>query len=459
MNPESAADYVANTNLKGLIEWLTAETILTRPEDPVQFCRDILGQKLVDRGHASFHPLETSNWLRGCYAKATAEVDEHGIIHGENIEPATASVSEHLAMLKVKMSAFQTLMNSAFNISKLDTAHVAHTTVREVVRILNCDRAVVYLVDNVTNELLVYSSFSTDDTVHRVAREEYDLNASAMGDGEVINLADVYSDNRFDKNQDRETGYETSTLLVAPLKCPTGEILGTIHAINKRDMNFKHDDEELLTYMSTTVAIAIRNAEEFRATDNMRRKQRDMHDITTTILRGIGDQTAINTCIAERAKLLVDADRCVIYCVDEKRTMLFEIHDTGSTPMSLDRGLVASVISTGTVANLTDAYENPLFSAVQDKQSGYRTKAVLCIPLKIPVRKSEAVIGALYFTNKVPTCDYSFFTPLDVTIAQTFCDMLGPFLVKSAIYRAVNSKKQKTDGSDSESEGEGADEE
>ena len=97
--PESAADYVSHSNLKGLVEWLTAEAILSRPEDPVQFARDLLGQKLVERSKSAdgFMPDEATQWLRATYAKAVAEVDENGVIHGENIPSATMSVAEELA--------------------------------------------------------------------------------------------------------------------------------------------------------------------------------------------------------------------------------------------------------------------------------------------------------------------------------------------------------------------------
>ena len=44
MNVEKATDYLSRINWKSLIEWMTAEAILNRPSDPIQFCRDILGK-------------------------------------------------------------------------------------------------------------------------------------------------------------------------------------------------------------------------------------------------------------------------------------------------------------------------------------------------------------------------------------------------------------------------------
>jgi hypothetical protein len=36
--------------MKSLMEWLTAETILSRPRDPVTCCRDLLSQQIKARG-------------------------------------------------------------------------------------------------------------------------------------------------------------------------------------------------------------------------------------------------------------------------------------------------------------------------------------------------------------------------------------------------------------------------
>ena len=47
--PENAAEYLSRINWKSLVEWLTAEAILSRPHDPVTFCRDLLSQQIQSR--------------------------------------------------------------------------------------------------------------------------------------------------------------------------------------------------------------------------------------------------------------------------------------------------------------------------------------------------------------------------------------------------------------------------
>jgi hypothetical protein len=55
-NPEKATEYLTRVNWKSLVEWMTAEAILNRPADPLQFARDLIGARLGERGGSDFRP-------------------------------------------------------------------------------------------------------------------------------------------------------------------------------------------------------------------------------------------------------------------------------------------------------------------------------------------------------------------------------------------------------------------
>ncbi len=60
------------------------------------------------------------------------------------------------------------------------------------------------------------------------------------------------------------------------------------------------------------------------------------------------------------------------------------------------KGIAGLVAETGMPLNLEDAYEHPNFSSEADRKTGYRTRAMLCVPLKI---KGE-IIGVIQVINK-----------------------------------------------------------
>lgn len=155
MNAEKATDYLARVNWKTLVEWLTAEAILNRPADPVQFCRDLLGEKLAEHTGTNFRPDLITDWLRNCYTEATALVDEHGVIQGKKLETAQKSLPEQITELRRKIDGMQKLLDASSTIATLDPLQATENIVAETCRILSCDRATIFTVDRVTQELVL----------------------------------------------------------------------------------------------------------------------------------------------------------------------------------------------------------------------------------------------------------------------------------------------------------------
>ena len=58
---QEASTYLARTNFKSVIEWLTAEAILNRPDDPLTFVRDLVDLKLHECGAAASEKTRASS--------------------------------------------------------------------------------------------------------------------------------------------------------------------------------------------------------------------------------------------------------------------------------------------------------------------------------------------------------------------------------------------------------------
>ena len=103
----------------------------------------------------------------------------------------------------------------------------------------------------------------------------------------------------------------------------------------------------------------------------------------------------------DEAARIIDADRCTLYLVDENtnelRSFIAQRAEVQEIRMPLGKGIAGFVAKTGELINLEDAYKSPLFNQQTDKETGYRTRTVLCIPLK---SKEGKIIGALQALNK-----------------------------------------------------------
>lgn len=200
MNPEKATDYLARANWKSLVEWLTAEVILNRPPNPVQYCRDLLGEKIADLADSDYKPDQVTDWLRNCYTEATALVDEHGIIQGKTVQTAKQSLAEQITELRRKVDGMQKLLDASSTIATLDPLQATDNIVAETCRILDCDRATIFTVDSITQELVLTVAEGAKDIRVPIGQG---IAGTVAATGETINIVDAYSDPRFSSRYTR----------------------------------------------------------------------------------------------------------------------------------------------------------------------------------------------------------------------------------------------------------------
>ncbi len=109
------------------------------------------------------------------------------------------------------------------------------------------------------------------------------------------------------------------------------------------------------------------------------------------------------------ASQVIDAERCTLYLVDAEagklRCFTAQQTEVQEEQIPLDTDIAGFVVKTGELVNLADAYKSPLFDPSADKKTEYRTRTVLCIPLK---DRNNMIIGALLAINKKGEGSFSF---------------------------------------------------
>ena len=95
--------------------------------------------------------------------------------------------------------------------------------------------------------------------------------------GEIVNVADAYELEFFDRTFDQRFGYKTKSLLCMPIRHRTGEIVGVIQLLNRIGGDrFTDDDVEFLSKLSGHLAMALENARLHREMMEKERLQRDL---------------------------------------------------------------------------------------------------------------------------------------------------------------------------------------
>jgi len=105
--------------------------------------------------------------------------------------------------------------------------------------------------------------------------------------------------------------------------------------------------------------------------------------------------------IMDTTKELLSADRCTLFLTDEATNELWSQVAQGVEIEEIrfpnHLGIAGSVFTSGNTVNIPDAYADDRFNPGFDKKTGYRTRSILCMPVK---NKNGKTIGVTQVLNK-----------------------------------------------------------
>ena len=118
-------------------------------------------------------------------------------------------------------------------------------------------------------------------------------------------------------------------------------------------------------------------------------------------ITAVTDIDVLLKVIAEETKIAIQADRCTVFMLDKDKNELWSKVALGLGSQEIrfpaDKGLAGYVVKTGEPLNIPNAYNDPRFNPDIDKETGYKTKTILCMPIK---NNNQEIIGAFQVLNK-----------------------------------------------------------
>jgi GAF domain-containing protein len=126
--------------------------------------------------------------------------------------------------------------------------------------LLECQRAMLYLLDESTGELVSRAVVGGQVRSIRM-RVGFGIAGTVAQSGKTILVSDAVIDPRFEPQWDLLTGFTTRSMLATPLRNHLGSTIGVLQVVNKhRAGHFTNEDEALLVALSTQAAIVINNS-------------------------------------------------------------------------------------------------------------------------------------------------------------------------------------------------------
>ncbi len=113
------------------------------------------------------------------------------------------------------------------------------------------------------------------------------------------------------------------------------------------------------------------------------------------------DITKLLGLILETATRATRADRGTVYLLDEANNEIWsevaQGDDMVQIRLPVGKGIAGYVTKTGQIVNIADAYKDSRFDPEIDRMSGYRTRNVLCMPMR---NKEGNIVGVVQLLNR-----------------------------------------------------------
>lgn len=297
--------------------------------------------------------------------------------------------------------------------STLDLDALLQAVMRTTTEALGAERSSLFLVDETTGELWSRVAQGTGVAEIRLPRGT-GIAGWVAETGRALRIEDAYEDRRFNREVDRLTGFRTTSVLCAPVRDREGKVRGVVQVLDGRQALFDERDEELLAGIASQVAVALHNAQLYRAVvrQNAELVQAQtrlkealaeldvLHDIERRISNAEGLDALLDQIVG-RARALCGAEAgSAVVLEGHGGRLLYQGPGPGGDlarqQRSLGAGLAAFLAESREPVVANDLRDRPSEVPVATQVLGVRPRSALCVP----VLADSEVLGALELLDK-----------------------------------------------------------
>ena len=173
-------------------------------------------------------------------------------------------------------------------------------------------------------------------------------------------------------------------------------------------------------------------------------------DVAKALANQLRLDDLLTTIIGKTAEVL-DAERATLFLYDQARNELWsktaDQLEIAEIRFPVGVGIAGDVARTRTVANVADVYADPRFNQDFDRQTGFRTRSVLCMPLS---GSDKQLIGVIQVLNKINRAqfdheDEALLAGLTahISVALQRAQLIEAYIEKDRVLEIQNNAKSK----------------
>jgi len=324
------------------------------------------------------------------------------------------------------------------SVASLELDTVLHRILELTCQELNAAEGSIFLSEPDTGEL--FFAVTLPDSSSAKRRQHLAPGQGIVGwvaqHGQSVRVNDVRRDPRFYDGVDAVTGFETHSLLCAPLR-HLGEITGAIAIVNKHEGEFTEDDLGLLEAVSSIAAVALENARLYTATRRRADELARLNEIGIALTSTLNDSLVVHAAL-NQARRLFGADRVSLLQLDPQTDELCFVQsliegEPVDIPLRLaaGEGIAAWALAQRLPVLIEDAQEDSHFSDRIDRHLGTRTRTVMAVPL-LTREHATGVLEIISYQADAYTSD-------NLHTLQAIASMLTAALENAGLYSELKA--------------------
>ncbi|XP_053564750.1 cGMP-dependent 3',5'-cyclic phosphodiesterase isoform X2 [Bombina bombina] len=253
-----------------------------------------------------------------------------------------------------------------------------------------------------------------------------------------ITLQDISSEEH--KQLNNMLGFEVHSMLCVPvISRATSQVVALACAFNKQGGNYTEADEHKIQHCFCYTSTVLTSTLAFQKEQKLKCECQALLQVAKNLFTHLDDVSVLLQEIITEARNLSNAEICSVFLLERhSHELVAKVFDGGVVEddsyeirIPADQGIAGHVATTGQILNIKDAYSHPLFYRGVDDSTGFRTRNILCFPIK---NESNEVIGVAELVNKI---NGPGFTKFDEDLATAFSIYCGISIAHSLLYKQV----------------------
>ena len=352
--------------------------------------------------------------------------------------PAVKTKSKKISRESARKSDLNTKkVDIASDLSRLGSFdEILEYLITHVTTTIEAERGSLFLHDPAAHQLYTRVALGNLSREIRID-EQSGIAGWVFKNGEPVIVNDPYNDERFNQEVDERTGFTTDSIACVPIFTFGETPIGVLQVLNKQDAKFSEDDIDAIKLVASQCASTLNT---YALTERMEAQKRREAEFMTLVskLTTELDLSRLLNHVVDAATEMLNCERATVFLNDEKTDELFSMVGAGLGAFEIrlpnSAGISWAVFQSGENVNIPHAYADLRFNPGFDKQTGFFTRSVLCVPI---LNKHGKRIGVTQALNKIG----GPFTEEDENRIQAFTAQISVGLENAKMFNDMQAVK------------------